>query len=149
MTLSLKALDDLKLSLRQDFCFDFVDAKFSRYSLRVRAAVAGQHDHADAVLLKHLNGFSGGLFYRVGDREEPGGLPVNDNEHGGLAVSAKCLSVANQFAGADAELFEQLAVAKRHRVAIHLAGHAPSRQRTEFLASGEPKPPLAGSRQNR
>src|SRR2546422_4780907 len=72
MTLSLKPLDDLKLSLRQDFGFDFVDSKLSRYSLRVRTGVAGQHDHADAVLLKHLNGFSGGLFYGIGDREEPG-----------------------------------------------------------------------------
>ncbi len=61
-----------------------------RHGLGGRAAVAGQHHDAQALVVQAAHRLGRGLLDRIGHAEESGGLAVHGHEHDRLALRAQC-----------------------------------------------------------
>ena len=86
--LSLIALNDFGLLVRQDLSNHFVDAKLSGDRVGGGTTIAGKHDDANALFVKLLDGLSSGLFDGIGNPQQAGDFSVYCHKHHSLAVHA-------------------------------------------------------------
>ena len=70
---------------------DIADAKPARDGLSGGLIIAGEHNHAHALIAQRLDRAKRRLFDRIGNRDEPSGLTVNANEYDGGAVLAQII----------------------------------------------------------
>ena len=89
------------------------------------AAVAGQHDDANAIGAQRLQRGDRALLDRIGDGDEAGGLPIDGDQHDALAVLAAAHRLwPGKSLGIDAERCEQRQIADRDTLAIDGADDA-------------------------
>ena len=73
---------------------------------------------ADFLTVQLFDRFSGGVFYRIGHSDEPGGFAIDGDEHHGLSIGLKRGGAIFQIGRGNRKLGKQSAIAKRRFSAV-------------------------------
>ena len=111
-------LHDRALLVGQHLRLDLVDAELARDGLRRGPVVAGEHHHADALLLERGERLGRRWLDRIGDGKDGRNLPVHPHEDRGCAVLAQPVGLIGQRRDIDALLGEELGIAKGNALAL-------------------------------
>ncbi len=142
--LRAQALHHLLLLRRHDVGLERVQPQLGGHRLRGGSAVAGEHDHAHALVAQRLQRLLRGGLDRIGDSEKPGGLAVDGDEENGLSLGAQDLRAASQSRGIGAHFGKKPGASHRHRVAANRSGDAVSRDTAEVRGGCESCAALLG-----
>ena len=146
MPSALELLDVACLVGGQHLGEDALDAEFARHGLGGSLVVARDHDRLDAHLLEAPKRLPRARFDGVRHGDEPGGLPVDRDEHRRLARLGERGGPLFQRKDVHPALVHQLAVAHQHGMAIHLRPDAVAGYGLEPRGVADLDAPLAGAR---
>jgi hypothetical protein len=94
------------------------------HRLRGAAAVARQHDHANAFVAQRLERFLRGGLDRIGDAQESRWPAVDGDEEDRLSFGAQGLRAVSQRGGIGAHFGKKRGAAHHDRAAVHRSGDA-------------------------
>ena len=96
---------------------------------------------ADRLRGAHPNG--------ICDTDEAGRLSIDNDEHHGLAIAAKCFGPRGKVSRVDPEIAEERAIPEGGLPAVHFAAHALSGERLETRRLAQRDPPLLAAADDR
>ena len=149
LSLGLKAFDFLGLLIGQHFGANLIEAQPARDGLGRRAVVAREHDHPKPVFAQVRDRRGGRILDRIGNADQSGGLPVDQDEHDRLALAAQSFGMLAKLLAGNAKLFEQRSIPHHHRPAVDLPLDALPGVGLEMFQPSPPRAPFPGGRGNR
>jgi len=104
--------------------------------------VAGDHHGFNAQLLEAPDGLLSRRLDGIRDRDQPGRLPINGNEHRRLALLGQCRRLRFQWRRVHSLVAHQLAVADEERAPVHHGTDAVAGDRLKLRCVGQAGSPL-------